>query len=544
MARHFLYLTNSRLVSLVTRRGSIVSRREFAVSGAGVTQFERHLATLATVPTHIFTDLAEEDFRLDTIPHVGRGDQQAVLARKLSQIFRNTPYRYAHMQGRETEGRRDDRVIYTAVTNPEVVRPWLEAIEKLKVPLAGIHSTSVFSATLLEELDLVFAHTLLVTFTPGDAMRQTYFRDREIKFSRLTPIDLQEGQTLGTMVAEETTRTWQYLDSLRHFTPEDRLEVCVLVHANDRPGVQASLRDFAQIQYRLLDMGLVARKLGLKPPPLGSSAEEVLVHLYLLRPAPNHFASPEQRRFSTLRRARLALLQASIGCLVGALAWGGWQLSRTIQGGGEEQRVTREIATLTREYEDIAKAMPSAGVGGSTMRDAVSFYNGSMRSFPTLEDFLLPISRLLQARPNVRLDQLAWLASDDPKAMPPMQFSPRGREAPVHASQRVEPATGGTPAAQAAAADESNPPFAGGRYEIGVLEGTIRVGRDDFRGAVDAVERLAQDIDAIRGFSASVLESPLDTSPKLGLQGRYDQKQGDTMDLHFVLRIVRERGAG
>src|SRR3569832_532113 len=100
MARHFLYLTNSRLVSLVTRRGSIVARREFAVSGAGAAQFERHLATLAQVPTHLFTDLAEEDFRLDTVPHVGRGDQQAVLQRKLTQIFRNTPFRYAHMQGR------------------------------------------------------------------------------------------------------------------------------------------------------------------------------------------------------------------------------------------------------------------------------------------------------------------------------------------------------------------------------------------------------------------------------------------------------------
>jgi hypothetical protein len=46
-----------------------------------------------------------------------------VVARKLAQIFRNTPYRYAQLQGREAEGRRDDRVMYTAVTNPEVLRP-------------------------------------------------------------------------------------------------------------------------------------------------------------------------------------------------------------------------------------------------------------------------------------------------------------------------------------------------------------------------------------------------------------------------------------
>ena len=134
-------------MSLVTRGKRIVSRREFAVAGAGATAFERYLAGMADVPTHLFTDLAEEDFRLDTIPHVGTGDREAILARKLAQIFRNTPYRHALLQGRETEGRRDDRVIYTAITNGEVLRPWLEIIERLKVPLAGIHSSAVFSAT-------------------------------------------------------------------------------------------------------------------------------------------------------------------------------------------------------------------------------------------------------------------------------------------------------------------------------------------------------------------------------------------------------------
>ena len=35
-------------------------------------------------------------------------DRDAILQRKLTQIFRSTPYRHAMLQGRETEGRRDD----------------------------------------------------------------------------------------------------------------------------------------------------------------------------------------------------------------------------------------------------------------------------------------------------------------------------------------------------------------------------------------------------------------------------------------------------
>src|SRR5947208_765958 len=72
--RHFLYLTNTRLVSLVAQGKRIVARREFAVSGAGAAAFEAYLTNLRDARTHLFVDLAEEDFRLDTIPHVGAAD--------------------------------------------------------------------------------------------------------------------------------------------------------------------------------------------------------------------------------------------------------------------------------------------------------------------------------------------------------------------------------------------------------------------------------------------------------------------------------------
>jgi hypothetical protein len=529
-------LTHPRLVSLVARRGRIVSRREFAVAGAGASAFERYLSGMTEVPTHIFTDLIEEDFRLDTIPHVGSRDREALLARKLGQIFRNTPYRHALLQGREAEGRRDDRVMYTAVTNPEVLRVWLEIIERLAIPLEGIHSAAVFSGVMLDELDLLFPHTLLVTFTPGDAMRQTFFRDREIKFSRLTPIDLEEGQTLGTMIAEETTRTWQYLDSLRHFSQEDRLEVCILVHRNDRPAIESALRDFAQLQYRLVDIEQVAQKLGLKPPPLDSTAEEVLVHLFLMRKGENHFASPELRRHATQRNARIAVTQGAIGIVVASLVWGGWNISRVFQSSEADQRVTQQLSSINREYEDITKALPSFGVAGSTMRDAVTFYNGSIRGFPSVTDFLAPLSTVLRGHPEVRLAQLSWQVSDDPKASPRMSMTPSRDTPPVKALAKA----GDAPAA-AASDDNPNPTFAGARYEVAMMEGTVRVANNDFRGAMTEVERLAADIGRLEGFRADVIESPLDVSPSLALQGRHAEREAASMQPRFVLRVVRER---
>jgi hypothetical protein len=55
------------------------------------------------------------------------------------------------------------------------------------------------------------------------------------------------------------------------------------------------------------------------------------------------------------------------------------------------------------------------------------------------------------------------------------------------------------------------------------------------------VERLAADLSKVAGFSAEVVEAPLDLSPGHGLQGRLDEREPATMEPRFMLRIMRER---
>lgn len=534
--RHILYLTNENLVSLTGRGGRIAGRKVFPVSGAGQEAFEAHLAGLRRVPTHILTDLAEEDFRVDTIPHLGGRDREAVLSRKLTQIFRNTAYRHAIAQGREADGRRDDRVVYTAITNGEVLRPWLEVLERLEVPFEGIHSSAVFSGRLLAELQLVFPHALLVTFTPGDSLRQTYFRNQEIKFSRLTPVDLEEGQTLGDMVADEVGRTWQYLDSLRNFTQADRLEVCVLVHAKDRAAVEPVLRDYDQIQYRLLDIEQVATKLGLKPPPLSSSAEEVLAHMFLRKPGENHFATPEQRRFAALRNARIGIVSAAGAILAAGLAFGAWNLGFALQGREIDQQTSQAIQAAKRELDDLARSMPSQGTGGQTMRDTVAFYASSLRAYPTVASLLVPLSAVLDRYPAIRLTQVAWEATDDEKATPTLVPS-LPRESPPLRTLAKGPEVPGAPPRPPGQPQEG--PFSSGRHAVALVEGMVTVEGMDFRAALAQVERLAEEIGAIPGFRASVVDSPLDLAPRFAIQGRLADKPPPTSQARFSIKISR-----
>jgi len=142
------------------------------------------------------------------------------------------------------------------------------------------------------------------------------------------------------------------------------------------------------------------------------------------------------------------------------------------------------------------------------------------------------VNVVLTRHPEVRLGQLAWIATDDPKAVPVLGKAPAADAPPVKAVE-TEPQPTRPPEAGA---------FAGGRYEVALVDGTVRVANNDFRGALDDVNRLATELEALPGTRAEVIESPLDTSSSVQIQGRHDGQEPVTMQPHFVVRVVRDHG--
>jgi hypothetical protein len=540
MSTHYLYLTNEKLVSLTSGGKRFTARREFEISGNGADEFERHLAGLRTLPTHLLVDLAEEDFRLDTIAHLGGKDRAAVLARRLTQVFRGATYRQAIVQGREAEGRRDDRVIYAAITNAEILRPWMEILERLEVPLLGVNSVAVFSGELLKALGLEFPHTLLVTLSPGGALRQTYFKGEEVKFTRLASDLLQDGLTLGEAIAEETTRTWQYLDNLRSFAASDLLEVCVVCHPKDKSIVAPALRGFAQMQYRVLDSEQVAQKLGLKPPPVGSSAEELFVHLFAAKPAPNFYATPEQRRFGVLRNARNSLRAAGAVTLAAAVVWGGINLFAALQNRSRDADVEGETADLTRQAQLVERNMPEQGVAGETMRDSVALYNMLLKDSPSMLAFLVPVSRIVSAHPRVKLVQISWLASADGKATPVIK--PSTSRVPPSVKSVAKQGDGNPGAPPQPAPGPAPGELAGGRFQTATIEAMVAAFDGDYRAALAEVDRFVAALNAIPGYEATLTESPLDTKPGASISARFGGRSDGTGEGRFVVRVSNAPG--
>ena len=464
------------------------------------------------------------------------------LARKLSQLYRASPFRHGIIQGREAEGRRDDKVLYHAVTNPELLKPLLAVLERAGVPLEGIYSSAVLSGQLLGALNAFFKHTLLVLIVPDFGLRQTYFQNKQIKFSRLTPIIFDVGQPVGELIAAETSRTWQYLDSLRFFASGETLEVSILVHARDREMVSEAIRTYPMIQYRFLDIDEVAAKLKLKPAPVSSHAEELLVHLYAQGRIENHFATPEQRRFGVFKRARFGLFALTAGILAAATVGASYNLYEASQISSEIDQRTELAKPLQADYRTVVNEISKQTAASETVRDASGFFNQYMRPAPASPgDFVRAFSNIFVAFPNIQLKQLVWAPVNDVSATPVYAASVAQGAAVLQSVSKAGVAIGGgAPAGSPnAPLSDTDPPMVDGKFQVLIVDAAISPFDGNYRKAHADINIFIARINEMPGITAAMIVEPLDVHTNTTITATDVALNSMRPDAHFVLKLVR-----
>jgi hypothetical protein len=548
VSKHFLYLTNDKLICLVINGGKLVSRENFAISDLQTPAVEAYIQGYAASPTYLVTDLVEEDFRLDTIPHLRGSDRAAVLERKLGQIYRASPFRHAMIQGREEDGRRDDKVLLHAVTNPDLLKPLLAILERLRAPLQGIYSSAVLSGLLLKDLAIVFPHTMLVTIIPDFGLRQTYFKDDQIKFSRLTPITADESRSVGQLIAAETSRTWQYLDSLRYFTEADALDVCMLAHERDHEAMQEAIRRYPMLRYRFLDINEVATKLkvAVATAPTSSHAEELLCQLYSRVALTNHFAAPNEMRFASFRRARITIFGATAAVFAMGTAGAAFNLYHAAQISQEIDSRGRQENVLHSQYQAVMATMNGQQSATDIVRDTSTFFNSQIRPMPAAPGPLFnEIAQVLAGFPAIRLSQILWASNNDPGFVPttPQGFSAAnvalGGAPQVTSTSESKTAQAAVAATGPATDSMTNAPLTGNKFHIAVVEAAVQPFDGDLRSALATIERLVEALKANPEFTVKVIKRPADTTPLASLKV-IDKSNAISTQAPFTLHVTRK----
>ena len=412
MSRKTLFFLGSdSFHARVWKNGALGKATYFPHNTEGLEQLSVFLETHHD-PAYLLVDLIEEDFRHEVVPHLTGANHQALLQRKFDQYYRNTPFRLALLQQRQTEGRRDDELLFSALTNPARISAWLELLLLHKTPIAGIYSVPHINTPLIKDIDS--DHLLLLSWEKDAGLRQSYFLNKQLRFSRLTPIN--PNSSFADAIAAESARTHQYLQSLS-LTPQGQLlNVHIICHANDRAPLDAHLSSNQNMQYAYLDLQQLGKSFKSQYIYSDSDATPLFLHLLATQPPRASYATTTHSHYFQLWQTQRGLFALAAATALACLVWSTLSL---IEGNGIEAEIDTfktQAGRMTLESQQITKNFPNRtyGSNGSTasdMKTAVTLFRKLQHYSVPPDQILKSLTSALDNFPRIRTNKLGWQMS-------------------------------------------------------------------------------------------------------------------------------------
>ncbi len=391
------------------QRGALRLFSQFKPHAGDFQRFEQLIHLEARVPFILVMDCIEEDFRIESVAHVTGRDRAAMLERKLSFAYRHTPYKIARVVGRELEGRKDDRVLMTALTKTELIEPWLSRILKEKLPVQTITSAAFMMELLAATTGLKNKpHLLLANFESGSGLRQTYLQKGRVIFSRLTSIKDQQDSGLSSFLLEQAVQTRKYLERIKQLPYDTRLNLHVLYSDGfeiELPAMEEDkLIDFSS--QRAVDL-VPATTLELRDFHAGAIAVS-LVQALRGRMLKSVYATSLVRRFYLIKQMSNALYTASVATILAGMLF----VSPTILDTFSSWEMERRAVTLTRplllHYEELRSSFPETPISSSTMELIVSTYDELRSQTANPVNMLEWLGDAFQQVPDLQIQTFDW----------------------------------------------------------------------------------------------------------------------------------------
>ncbi|MCA1248440.1 hypothetical protein [Massilia sp. MS-15] len=511
MPKHLLYLSDWEMHAYLYDKEGLSPVRDFYDSPAGRAAFGRYLEEHAGLPTYLLVDLSEENFQQETLPHVMPKARRAMIERRLGQLYRDTPYRRAEVTGRQADGRKDDYILFSALTNPAATSGWLRVLQDKRVPLAGMYSLALMGKLLRKGLRLPATPLLLITHQ-SSGIRQSYFEHGHLVFSRLAPWYDNGLEGFADTVLHDVEQTREYLATARLLAREERLDVAVVAARACLAPLQARCKDTTEAQYRLIDIAEAAGTLGLGKSVLPTVCDTLFVALLAGQPPARHYETFEQNRIYDMLRWRLALQALAGGTVAVGLAWAGLNADASWHHYRRIEALNAETTRITLDYNAVLRSMPRTEVSARDMKAAVEIGKMLRQNVTSMEPALTHLSRALAAIPGLTIDQLHW------KLRAP------------HATAATDPS--GQPQVNAATLGVPHP-----SDQVVTIEGKVLPFAGDYRAALAEVDRLVDLLEQHPRHDIKVTRLPIDISPMATLAGQASATPTDQPAV-FAIELV------
>jgi hypothetical protein len=499
LSKIILSISSKQATAGLWRLGRFVSCTQFANDEAGLAKYKLFISSRPNTPIHVIVDAVEEDYRLENMPHSTGRARNEMLQRKLGQLYRNSNYRAAQFIGRETDKRRDDRILMMALTTPDLLTPWMSILDELEAPIAGVYLLPMVSQLLVKKLKLKEPNLLLMTRETA-GLRLSYFDRHQLRISRITPLIGISEEKLQHLFLSETERTRLYLISLRMITRDTPLHLVF-------PTIEVPSRDFSTqlessqgMSCEVISPETLAKRVGLNLSVLTRYPDLLHMHILAKSQISTNLIPKIQAKNYQLLQTRFGLNITSIVGVTIAALFAANSLWSTIAIRHKTEDMAMQTTIQENLYRTVSSNFTKTPVPGSELKIAVELAQKFDDLNRNPQRLMFVISQALDTQSEIQVKRLRWKRTEDANAKD-------------NDSLFKDITT--------AAATVPPPPLPpSGLYEIGFMDGEIKNFTGDYRAAQTSVENFAETLRKNKEVSqVTILRQPVNTSSHVSLQG-------------------------
>jgi hypothetical protein len=231
--KRIFYYSGYRLTVFHWQHNECIATYAFNPGDEGLDKFNTYLRATENTPVRILVDLIEEDFKKESIPHVGASDRKAIVSRIIDRQYRkNTDFATFRVVDREKTGRKDDVILYSVLSNPEILDPWLVPMDDAGIAISGIWSLPLLTPKLFNKLKIKTNNVLLVSQQVPSNLRQTFIKNGNFESSRSAVVNLDDA-SIGEYISTEVEQTIRFLSNQRHIGFDEMIEIHVMCRKAD-----------------------------------------------------------------------------------------------------------------------------------------------------------------------------------------------------------------------------------------------------------------------------------------------------------------------
>ena len=406
--QRILYLTAEGLTAFIVERGKIRSAPLFAAGEKGFAAFQAYLQECPPdAQLSLLVDLPDESHQRESVPFVRGRDRQPMLARRLNQLFGDTPYRTYLSLGREAEGRRDELILFAALTRPSAIQPWLERIRQSPCILTRVVSAPFLSRSLLRLETASPTPFLLAHLTPA-GLRVSCFDKGHLRFSRLTTLKSGDSSPSSSILRTEIQRSFDYLVGQRILPRNARTIARIIAGPEAAADFSGGESPGNGLVFALQDPIQIAQTLRLHSKLASSDSLPLLLQALAANPGLPQFAPADALTGHRLQRVGHAISATGAVALLVSL---GIAAANLIDARAQRLLTENTIELIRRQevrLKAASDAIPATPVPLDQLQRSVSLAKRLAASTSGPEAGLRQLAAALAPLPDFQLLHMEW----------------------------------------------------------------------------------------------------------------------------------------